>query len=277
MPLEARRHIRGMRGGAQSHLIEAEDGCFYVVKFKNNPQHRRVLINELVAGVFLDYLGISTPPMRIISVSQEFLRQNPEVCFQWGTQRLQAASGWHWGSRYPGHPHEVTVYDFLPDALLRQVSNLREFAGVLAFDKWIGNADGRQAVFFRHPAPQSERASGMRFFALMIDEGYVLNGPHWDFPDAPLHGLYHRPAVYEPVTGWESFQPWLERIRHFPEEVMDEAYKQVPLEWLEGDEAALEQVLEKLLERRKRVPDLIHAARRARPQWFPNWQGPGLR
>jgi len=26
-----------MRGGAQSHLIEADDGGFYVVKFSNNP------------------------------------------------------------------------------------------------------------------------------------------------------------------------------------------------------------------------------------------------
>ncbi len=271
MPLEARRHIRRMRGGAQSHLIEAEDGHFYVVKFKNNPQHRRVLINELIAGVFLDYLGISAPSMRIIQISEQFLTQNPEVGFQWGAQRIRAAPGWHWGSQYPGHPDEVTVYDFLPDALLRQVANVREFAGILAFDKWMGNANGRQAIFFRRRLPEETGSPGLRFFALMIDQGYVLNGPYWDFPDSPLHGLYHRPAVYESVTGWESFQPWLDRIRHFPEDVMDEAYKRVPLEWLEGDEEALEAALEKLLERRRRVPDFIAASRRAKPQWFPNW------
>jgi len=37
MPVNARRHVRRMRGGAQSHLIEAGDGHFYVVKFLNNP------------------------------------------------------------------------------------------------------------------------------------------------------------------------------------------------------------------------------------------------
>ena len=40
-----------MRGGAQSHLIEADDGRFYIVKFQNNPQHRRILVNEWIAGL----------------------------------------------------------------------------------------------------------------------------------------------------------------------------------------------------------------------------------
>ena len=53
MPVEAVRLLRKMRGGAQSHLIECADGHAYVVKFTNNPQHRRVLPNEWIAGEFL--------------------------------------------------------------------------------------------------------------------------------------------------------------------------------------------------------------------------------
>jgi hypothetical protein len=34
-----------------------------------------------------------------------------------------------------------------PGELLRDVKNHRDVAGMLAFDKWIGNADGRQAIF----------------------------------------------------------------------------------------------------------------------------------
>ena len=63
-----------MRGGAQSHLIEGDDGCFYVVKFLNNPQHRRILINELVSSVFLRYLQIPSPDAVMISISAEFLK-----------------------------------------------------------------------------------------------------------------------------------------------------------------------------------------------------------
>ena len=41
MPVNAVRLIRKLRVGAQAHLMECDDGRFYVVKFRNNPQHRR--------------------------------------------------------------------------------------------------------------------------------------------------------------------------------------------------------------------------------------------
>ncbi len=77
MPVNARRPIRRMRGGAQAHLIEADDGHFYVVKFKNNPQHRRILVNELVAGVFLRFLKLAAPETVLVRVPAEFLEQYP--------------------------------------------------------------------------------------------------------------------------------------------------------------------------------------------------------
>jgi hypothetical protein len=274
MPLNARRHIRKLRGGAQSHLLQADDGQFYVVKFRNNPQHRRVLINEAVNSVFLHYLQFSVPETAVISLSQEFTAANPELALQLGSRRLPVEPGWHFGSRYPGDPDRVAVYDFLPDVLLRSVVNLREFTGMLAFDKWVGNADGRQSVFFRSrirewTAARSSTRPG--FLAWMIDQGFAFNGPYWDFPDAPLQGIYHRPLVYESVRSLGDFEPWLERMMHFPETVVDEAYRQVPLEWLEGEEEAFEQLLVNLLRRRQRLPDLLLDCRRSRPAMFPNW------
>jgi hypothetical protein len=275
MPLNARRHVRRMRGGAQAHLIEAEDRQFYVVKFRNNPQHRRVLINEAVASVLLRYLQIAVPQTEVISVSSEFLAANPDLSMRLGTSLIPPEPGWHFGSRYPGDPEQIAVYDFLPDALLPQVANLREFLGMLVFDKWAGNADGRQAVFFRSrisewtAARTSTRAG---FVAWMIDHGYQFNGPHWDFPDAPLQGVYHRPLVYSAATSWNDFEPWLERIRNFPAEVVDEALRGIPLEWMEGEEDALDALLERLMERRARVAALIEDCRRAKPALFPNWQ-----
>ena len=87
MPVNAVRLIRKMRGGAQSHLLECDDGRFYVVKFRNNPQHRRVLVNEWIAGVFLRYLQISTPDNAIVDISAQFLESNPDVFIQLGSRR----------------------------------------------------------------------------------------------------------------------------------------------------------------------------------------------
>jgi hypothetical protein len=269
--------IRKMRGGAQAHLIQATDGNFYVVKFLNNPQHRRILVNEWIASAFLHYLGIATPEVAMIRISEAFLGANPEAYIQLGSRRQVLLPGWHFGSRFPGDPARNIVYDFLPDTLLEKVENLAEFRGVLAFDKWMGNADSRQAVFFRarlSEGPRSGSAGSPRlgFVAQMVDNGYVFEGPHWRLEDSPIRGLYFRTAVYRGVRGLEDFQPWLERIVHFPEEVVDQALKQIPPAWLEGEEEALDKLLDRLLRRRKRVPDLIQACREDRSNPFADWQ-----
>ena len=48
-------HIRRMRGGAQSHLMRCDDGGYYIVKFQNNPQHIRVLANEMLGTKIAAY------------------------------------------------------------------------------------------------------------------------------------------------------------------------------------------------------------------------------
>jgi hypothetical protein len=266
-----------MRGGAQSHLLEADDGRFYVVKFLNNPQHRRILVNELIASSFLRYLQIAAPEPAIISVSEEFLADSPDLCFQLGSRSTPVPAGWHFGSCFPGDPARLAVYDYLPDALLKQVSNLNHFLGVLVLDKWMSNADARQSIYFRARLGEWAPAGvahprKVGFLAYMIDQGFVFDGPHWELHDSPLQGLALRPAVYEAVTSWDDFQPWLDQVIHFPEEVVDQARKQVPPQWLEGDESALDALLETLLGRRRRVPDLIAGCRRARASIFPNWR-----
>lgn len=276
MPVLARRLVRKMRGGAQAHLVEADDGHFYVVKFRNNPQHRRILVNELIASVFLDYLEICAPAAAVVEFTPAFLAENPEIFIQLGGRRLGVEAGRHFGSRFPGHPDRLAVYDFVPDLLLERVVNLRDFLGTLVFDKWTGNADVRQAIFFRSRvrewAPGAGAPARLAFVAQMIDHGFIFNGPHWDFVDAPRAGLYFRPAVYRQVRSLDDFQPWLDRVVHFPEEVVDDACRRIPPEWLEGDESALEALLHALLRRARRVPDLVRETARNLRDAFPNWR-----
>jgi hypothetical protein len=268
MPLTARRFIRKMRGGAQAHLLETNDG-FFVVKFLGNPQHRRVLVNEWISSVILGYLQIAAPEIALVEITAEFLLANPHVGLRLGAQEIPVEPGWHFGSRYPGDPATTAVYDFVPEALLAQVTNLSDFAACLVFDKWMANADGRQAVFFRARLKDSRK---MGFVALMIDHGFVFNGPHWNFPDSPVQGLYQRNSVYNAVRSLESFQPWLERVIHFPESVIDQALRQVPPQWIAGEEEQLEQLMERLMRRCRRVPDLISDARLGQSNPFVNWR-----
>jgi hypothetical protein len=61
--------------------------------------------------------------------------------------RFPCHAGPQFGSRYPGDPRRLTLRDFLPDQQLQQVENLHDFAGMLVFDKWTCNTNGRQTLF----------------------------------------------------------------------------------------------------------------------------------
>jgi hypothetical protein len=266
-----------MRGGSQAHLVEAADGHFYVVKFSNNPQSRRILINEWMASAILRNLGIATPEVAAINISGQFLAQNPDAYLELKSGRQSIEPGWHFGSRFPGPPGVSGVYDFVPDSLFAKVANITDFRGVLAFDKWLGNEDARQCIFFRAALEpllqlQTTRGSQMGLVVQMIDHGGVFHGADWCFGASPIQGLYFRPIVYCGVHGFEDFEPWLTRIVNFPDHILIQAARELPRSWLKNEERALEALLAGLLRRRKSVPELISCAREDPANPFPNWQ-----
>src|SRR5256886_16572488 len=77
--LIATDYIRAMRGGAQSHMLTANDGHAYVVKFANNPQSLRVLVNEWLGCSSGRALGLSIPGPAILSVPAPLLGSSPSI------------------------------------------------------------------------------------------------------------------------------------------------------------------------------------------------------
>lgn len=277
-----------MRGGAQSHLMRCSDGNYYVVKFQNNLQHRRILVNELLGTKLAARLGLPTTPAAVVEVGQELIRLTPDLAIEMPRSRIPCHAGLQFGSRYPGDPQRLTLHDFLPDEQLREVKNLHDFAGMLVFDKWTCNTNGRQTVFFREmreggdrtvsPAAAQGRAeraevSGEHYQTVMIDQGFCFNAGEWNYPDAPLRGLYARNRVYEGVTGMESFAPWIGRLENrLTERVLDDLLREIPPQWYEDEYDALLRLVEQLHRRRTRVPELLLAAKKSNRQPFANWR-----
>jgi hypothetical protein len=237
-----------------------------VVKFQNNPQGARILANELLATRLATRIGLPTPPVAVVEVREELIAHTDDLVMQLGRGRAPCQAGLQFGSRYPGSPAETAVYDFLPDEQLREVENLGDFCGMLVFDKWTCNTNGRQAIFFRMPGES-------RYRALMIDNGFCFNASEWNFPDAPLRGIYARHRVYEQVGGIDAFEPWLTRVEErIDPAVVEEAASEIPPAWYESDAGALEKLLEHLLRRRKLTRELIVSAKNSSLQPFPNWK-----
>ena len=77
--ISAVQHLRPLRGGAQSHLLRASDGASYVTKFQNNPQHIRVLANEMLATNLGLALGLPMPRVEAIDVSDWLIEQTEDL------------------------------------------------------------------------------------------------------------------------------------------------------------------------------------------------------
>ena len=277
MPLRATAFLRKLRGGAQAHLVRAEDGELYAVKFQQNPQHRRILINEWIARAVFHHLRIATPEVAMIDLTPEFIRDHAELHIRLANRMVPPEPGWHFGSRFPGDPERMAIYDFLPQRTLASVANLHDFRGALVADRWLSNADARQCVFFRARVRQwapsvAAHGSKLDFVALMIDHGFAFNGPEWTFLQAPGFGQYPRSEVYAEVEGLHSLQPWLEQVSYFPESVLAAARQEIPPAWLEGDEDRLDGLLETLLRRRRDVGRLVEACMEGQRNPFPRWK-----
>jgi hypothetical protein len=259
------QQIRRMRGGAQSHLMLGEDGQAWVVKFQNNPQHLRVLVNEWLATCLVRVIGLPSPACEVVEVTDWLIENTPDLDLQYGPRRERCRAGLHFGSQMVGGLMPGQSFDYLPEQQLVEVRNLPEFAGMLAFDKWSCNANGRQAVFHR-------RLREKKYTATFIDHGFCFGAGDWEFRDAPLRGVFARNLVYSQVTGWESFEPWLTRIRELAVDRMWAAAEQMPPEWYEGDVSALERLIETLAARRERVPEWIKQFRESSREPFPKWK-----
>ena len=264
LAVQAVQQIRRMRGGAQAQLMLGDDDRLYVVKFQNNPQHTRVLANELLGTRLAAAVGLTVPECELVDVSPWLVENTPELEIDLGQTRVRCLPGLQFGSRFAGGTMPGQIVDYLPEERLLELKNLAEFAGILALDKWTGNANGRQAVFTRR---QRER----RYTAVFIDFGYCFHAGEWRFDDAPLRGVYYRNDVYRQITGWSSFEPWLSRLESIPESSVWAAANDIPPQWFASPPGEMETLVEKLLARRRRIRELIEAFRNTDRRPFPKW------
>jgi HipA-like protein len=258
------QQVRRMRGGSQAHLMRCSDQNFYVVKFLNNPQHMRVLANEMLGCLLARIAGLPVPEPVLVEVSEGLIQCTPELNIQLVSGTIPCPPGLQFGSRYAVPPLEGQVFDHLPAAMLGRVRNLETFAGILAMDKWTCNSDKRQAAFWRLMRQRN-------YAATFIDQGNCFNGAGWNFPDATLSGVYRQNEVYANVLGWDSFEPWLSRIEDMGLNAISEAAEEIPPAWYGGDCCALAALVRMLLERRTLIRRLLTAFRLSSGRPFPNW------
>jgi hypothetical protein len=247
--------LRRMRGGSQAYMIAASDDREYVVKLRGNPQGDRVLANELLATRLARMIGLAVPDSAIIEVDADFIRKHEELVFDLGTRRVAPEAGHQFGSRVVSNAVHVSEE--------RKCGNRQAFAGMLAFDKWTSQMDGRQALYV---------PKGRKWTVTFIDFGYVFGALEWRLvDDCSLRGLMANHTFYGEIQGWDDFEPWLTNIEKLPMDAILQAGVAVPAEWYGGDREGLDALLSQLFERRTKVRGMLRRLIPERPQIFCNW------
>jgi hypothetical protein len=104
------------------------------------------------------------PATEIVEVTEWLIKNTPELHMDISGLSTNCKAGLQFGARFVCDPAEGQVFDYLPESMLPKVKNLAAFAGMLVADKWLGNANGRQAVFWK-------KSNERKYTATFIESG----------------------------------------------------------------------------------------------------------
>ena len=94
----ASRYVQPLReGGSLPAVVEVEGGDLFVVKFRGAGQGARVLVAELIVGALAQRLGLRTPELAVIDISERFGRSEPDPEIQ---DLLRRSHGANVGMRF---------------------------------------------------------------------------------------------------------------------------------------------------------------------------------
>ena len=250
-----------MRGGSQSHLVRCSDGRFYVVKFPNNPQGKRVLFNDALGTMLASQLGLPTPEVAVVNVYERLIANSAEMYIELPRGRKPYQPGLCFASHYPS-PEKSVCYDLVLDGM--KIANITAFAGMLVFDQWTCNTDARQVVVTR------DRESDV-YTVMMIDQGFCFDGFYSEFRNFVFNGIVTPRWVYTGVRGLDAFELWLARLeQEISLSSLRDLAHSIPAAWYDHDEKALECLLVELDQRRIKVRDLILTTIVSKPCIFPH-------
>jgi hypothetical protein len=208
----------GESGGSQPHRFLTDEGL-YLVKARNNPQGERVLVNELVGSLCLDWLGVLHPAAAVIQIPPEVIEDSPAARFQDGTP---LESGLAFGSEY-WQSDEWTV---VPASTIR---NLADVAGTLVFDSWVRPHDSRQG----RVRPSADEPGMYDYFP--VDQGFCIGSPSWSSESLAGDRDISTVTPVLPVKVDEVL-PFVHRLRLYSQPDAEHIVAQVPEEWLSEEE-----------------------------------------
>ena len=142
----------GCAAARSAHLMRCDDGGYYVVKFQNNPQHLRILANEMLGTRLAARLGLPVPRTEVVEVRRELIELTADLVMQLGMGSdavPRRASSSARAIRAIRRAWRCTIFCPTSNCARWRISRISR--ACWSYDKWTCNTNGRQAIFFIEP------------------------------------------------------------------------------------------------------------------------------
>jgi hypothetical protein len=251
-------HRGTVRGGRSiPQFFEIEDVGLAVVKFLQNRQGPKVLVNEIIGFGVASLLELQHPNVGIVEIDKDVLPNGRLVVSAEGEDCI-FEPGLHFYSEWLSNADVVSPLDL---ERLGAVQNPQMLAGVvvldLLLDNWDRDLDNLNLLLHRERGGQKLK---------LIDLGYAFSGPFWmegNLHPHPQHGYF--PSLEEPLhygnldkllktVKKEDIDLYLSHLRQVTKDKLEGIIMNIPNDWqlTSGERLSL---LNCLLERAKGLPD----------------------
>lgn len=249
-------------GGTKPYVLMGENGQQYYVKFKENPESARILINEYICGEIAALIGLPITENVLIEIDQQFIDIFGEEIEEhiWESP----SPGLHFGSLKIND-----VYLIEDTGTINEAKNIDCLPTILLFDHLIGNND-------RESNKGNILITGKKeIYAIDHSNAFEI-GPLWDAHqldlrlDSPISLLDMNGYVYSKWTDHISdpnpFSAFFDNLPRLTDDVLWNIIDSTPEEW-----AITPREKEKLLAyisfRRDNIVEVPELLRDALPYW----------
>lgn len=253
-----------LNGQTRPFRVKCDDGNEYYVKFKENPESSRVLINEYVSTKIAEILDIPITTNRFVEIGQTFIDLYGEKINS-HIEELPSC-GLHFGSQKIDK-----VYPITSSKIISSTTNADCLSSVLLFDHLIGNQDrisNKGNILLD---------GGDEKLIVVIDHSHAFDlGPIWD--EHQLRIRINEPLIPYDLNGYvyskwiphingnSPFSSFFHKLPGLTDDILYHIISKIPEEWLitEGEKEALFLYLQ---DRRNQIDVLPSLLKNSLPYW----------
>jgi hypothetical protein len=233
----AKTYLGPLSGTGRRHLVEASDGCRYVVTIPSGLWTELVPATEMICNELARRLGLAVPDAAVVSVGAEILKLADRHSPEWAHAKTRCSAQPCCGFRYLGSDAEEYAYSVARPPRDRRDRNM--LIGVLVFDIWVANFRAGQ---LRRVHDDATAQSSV----MLVDNSQCLAGSDWT-RFLTTSAFVERCTEVQLGAGNErQLREWVRRIKSLDLNSVWQLAFEIPSSWYSGRRAAIAEVLDGL-------------------------------